>query len=39
MIAMVEPMLMVLAATFLLMIVCAFILPIYTNMGQMGRVH
>ncbi len=39
MIAIVEPMLMVLAASFLLMMVCAFILPIYTNMSQMGRVH
>lgn len=36
MIAMVEPLLLVFAASFLLMIVCAFILPVYTNMNQMG---
>jgi len=36
MIAMVEPSLLVMAAMFLLMIVCTFILPIYTNLNQMG---
>lgn len=36
MIAMVEPVLLVLAALFLLTIVCTFILPIYTNVNQMG---
>jgi len=36
MIAMVEPLLLMLAASFLLMIVCTFILPIYTNINQMG---
>lgn len=36
MIAMVEPTLLMMAALFLLMIVCAFILPIYTNTNQMG---
>ena len=33
---MIEPLLLVMAALFLLMIVCAFILPVYTNMNQMG---
>ena len=37
MIAMVEPSLLVIAALFLLMILCTFILPIYTNIGQMGE--
>jgi len=36
MIAMVEPLLLAVASLFLLTIVCAFILPIYTNMNQMG---
>ena len=36
MIAMVGPILLMTAASFLLMIVCAFILPVYTNMNQMG---
>jgi type IV pilus assembly protein PilC len=36
-IAMVEPSLLVLAALFMLMILCTFILPIYTSMGQMGE--
>jgi type IV pilus assembly protein PilC len=36
MIAMVEPSLLVMSALFLLMIVCTFILPIYTNMNQIG---
>ena len=36
-IAMVEPTLLVMAALFLLMILCTFILPIYTSMGQMGE--
>jgi type II secretory pathway component PulF len=36
MIAMVEPSLLVMAALFLLTILCTFILPIYTNMSQMG---
>jgi len=36
MIAMIEPLLLVMAASFLLMIVCTFILPIYTNMSQMS---
>ena len=36
MIAMVEPTLLFLAALFLLMIVCTFILPIYKNMNQMA---
>jgi type II secretory pathway component PulF len=36
MIAMVEPTLLIMAALFLLMILCTFILPIYTNMNQMG---
>jgi len=36
MIAMVEPLLVMMAALFLLTIVCAFILPVYTNMNQMG---
>jgi len=36
MIAMVEPTLLIMAALFLLTIVCTFILPIYTNMNQMG---
>ena len=36
MIAMVEPLLLMMAALFLLMIVCTFILPIYTNINQMG---
>ena len=36
MIAMVEPLLLMMAAAFLLMIVCTFILPVYTNMNQMG---
>jgi len=35
-IAMLEPLLLVIAASFLLMIVCAFILPVYTNMNSMG---
>jgi type II secretory pathway component PulF len=38
MIAMVEPSLLIMAALFLLTIVCTFILPIYTNMNQMGAV-
>ena len=37
MIAMVEPSLLVMSALFLLMIVCTFILPIYTNMNQNGH--
>ncbi len=36
-IAMVEPSLLVMAALFLLMILCTFILPIYTSMGQMSE--
>src|SRR5208282_5364456 len=36
MIAMVEPTLLIMAALFLLTIVCTFILPVYTNMNQMG---
>ena len=36
MISMIEPMLVVFAAFFLIMIFCAFILPIYTNANQMG---
>ncbi|MDE1920141.1 MAG: type II secretion system F family protein [Candidatus Omnitrophica bacterium] len=36
MIAMVEPLMLIVSASFLLMIVSAFILPIYTNMNQMG---
>jgi type IV pilus assembly protein PilC len=36
-IAMVEPTLLVMAALFLLTILCTFILPIYTSMGQMGE--
>jgi len=36
MIAMVEPSLLIMAALFLLTIVCTFILPVYTNMNQMG---
>jgi len=36
-IAMVEPTLLIMAALFLLMILCTFILPIYTSMGQMGE--
>ena len=36
MIAMIGPMLMIMASSFLLMIVCAFILPVYTNMNSMG---
>jgi len=36
MIAMVGPILLMTTASFLLMIVCAFILPVYTNMNQMG---
>lgn len=36
-IAMVEPTLLIIAALFLLTILCAFILPIYTNMSQMGE--
>jgi type IV pilus assembly protein PilC len=36
MIAMAEPLLLVMAAMFLLTIVCAFILPVYTNMNQIG---
>jgi type IV pilus assembly protein PilC len=36
MIAMVGPILLMTAASFLLMTVCAFILPVYTNMNQMG---
>ncbi len=36
MIALVEPTLLISAALFLLMIVCTFILPIYTNMDQIG---
>ena len=39
MIAMVEPILLACAATFLLMIVCAFILPVYTNSSQLGLGH
>jgi len=34
MIAMIEPLLVVMAALFLLMILCAFILPVYSNMNQ-----
>ncbi len=36
MIAMVEPSLLIMAALFLLTIVCTFILPVYSNMNQMG---
>jgi len=36
-IATVEPTLLVIAALFLLMILCTFILPIYTSMGQMSE--
>jgi type IV pilus assembly protein PilC len=36
MIAMAEPSLLVIAAIFLLTIVCTFILPVYTNMNQIG---
>ncbi len=36
MIAMVEPLLLMIAALFLLVIVCTFILPVYSNMNQMG---
>jgi type II secretory pathway component PulF len=36
MISLVEPLLMIITAMFLMMIVSAFILPIYTNMNQMG---
>jgi len=36
MIAMVEPILLILAASFLWMILAAFILPIYENMNQLG---
>jgi len=36
MIALIEPALLALTASFLLMIVCAFILPIYTNVGQIS---
>ena len=35
-IAMVEPILLIMAALFLWMILAAFILPIYTNMNQLG---
>jgi len=38
MIAMVGPLLLVMAASFLLLIVCTFILPVYSNMNQMGSV-
>jgi len=37
MIAMVEPSLLIMAALFLLMILCTFILPIYCNMSQMNE--
>jgi len=37
MLAMVEPLLMVMTASFLLMIVCAFILPVYSNMNHIGE--
>jgi len=36
-IAMIEPSLLVMAALFLLMILCTFILPIYSSMGQMSE--
>lgn len=36
MIALVEPLLLVMAAAFLLVILCTFILPIYSNMTQLG---
>ena len=36
MIATVEPSLLIMAASFLLMIVCAFILPVYNNMSLMA---
>lgn len=36
MIALLEPLLLVMTALFLLTIVCAFILPVYTNINQMG---
>jgi len=36
-IAMVEPSLLVVASLFLLMIVCTFILPIYTDISQIGE--
>jgi type II secretory pathway component PulF len=36
-IAMIEPSLLVMAALFLLVIVCTFILPIYASMSQMGE--
>jgi len=36
MIALIEPLLLVMTALFLLSIICAFILPIYTNINQMG---
>jgi len=37
MIAMVEPSLLIMAAFFLLVILCTFILPVYTTMNQMGE--
>jgi len=37
MIALVEPSLLVIAALFLLTILCSFILPIYSSMSQMGE--
>ena len=36
-ISMVEPLLLMLVALFLLAILCTFILPIYSNMSQMGE--
>ncbi|MBF0511636.1 MAG: type II secretion system F family protein, partial [Candidatus Omnitrophica bacterium] len=36
MISFIEPSLLILSALFLFMIVCAFILPIYTNINQIG---
>jgi len=37
MISLVEPLLLMMAAAFLLMILCTFILPIYTHMMDMGE--
>ena len=36
MISMIEPLLLMMAASFLLMIICTFILPVYTNMSSIG---
>jgi type II secretory pathway component PulF len=37
MIALVEPLLLIMTALFLLLIVCTFILPIYTNINKLGE--